>query len=404
MPSLIDEAVIDAEALKEAAIKNAESTVLEKYSSEIKNVVDTLLQEQEDSLLAPIPGEAAPPGGGADLGGATGGPPMPPLEGMGAPEDAGQLDETEEAPEAPPAEGLCPCPDIEQEIEGTMDHTAGSVPVDLTNVAASLDEDIEINFDELEKEILYEKESKIELSVLDSVIGEIIGEDASSESASDDDDGDDDDKDIPDSVSENIDISDDLVDKIVEQLTVDIDPQKSGWLETPIADIKLGVEQAETTEEDVEDDADVTNRLTGVLDALNEENEKLYNELSTLAKQDKEAKVLILKMKEKLQEVNLSNAKLLYTNRVLTSHSLNERQRNKIVESLSEAQNVDQAKVIFETLQSTVGVSRSKPRPESLSEVVNKNSSSVISGRDASPQEAPGALVFNRMRTLAGIK
>ena len=49
MSSLLEEAIVDAKALKEAALKNAEDAVLEKYSGEIKKALDTLL-EQEDPL------------------------------------------------------------------------------------------------------------------------------------------------------------------------------------------------------------------------------------------------------------------------------------------------------------------------------------------------------------------
>jgi len=36
MSSLLEQAIVDASALKEAALKNAESAVLEKYSGEVK--------------------------------------------------------------------------------------------------------------------------------------------------------------------------------------------------------------------------------------------------------------------------------------------------------------------------------------------------------------------------------
>jgi hypothetical protein len=45
---MLDQAVIDAEALREAAMKNAEQEVLEKYSGEIKEAVTSLLEQEED--------------------------------------------------------------------------------------------------------------------------------------------------------------------------------------------------------------------------------------------------------------------------------------------------------------------------------------------------------------------
>ena len=47
MSDMLEQAIIDAEALKEAATKNAETLVLEKYSNQIKEAVDSLL-EQDD--------------------------------------------------------------------------------------------------------------------------------------------------------------------------------------------------------------------------------------------------------------------------------------------------------------------------------------------------------------------
>ena len=50
--SMLEQAVVDAQSLKEAAIKNAEHEVLEKYSQEIKEAVDTLLeQEGEEEFM-----------------------------------------------------------------------------------------------------------------------------------------------------------------------------------------------------------------------------------------------------------------------------------------------------------------------------------------------------------------
>ena len=61
MSDMLQQAIIDATALKEAAVRNAETLVLEKYSNEIKDAVETLL-EQEDpaAALEPAGMDAAP--------------------------------------------------------------------------------------------------------------------------------------------------------------------------------------------------------------------------------------------------------------------------------------------------------------------------------------------------------
>ena len=48
MSSLLKEAIIDAQALKEAALKNAESTIIDKYSEEVKQMVENILTATPD--------------------------------------------------------------------------------------------------------------------------------------------------------------------------------------------------------------------------------------------------------------------------------------------------------------------------------------------------------------------
>ena len=55
MSSLLEEAIVDAKALKEAALKNAEDAVLDKYSSEVKNALSNLLEQEELDIAADAP-------------------------------------------------------------------------------------------------------------------------------------------------------------------------------------------------------------------------------------------------------------------------------------------------------------------------------------------------------------
>ena len=122
---------------------------------------------------------------------------------------------------------------------------------------------------------------------------------------------------------------------------------------------------------------------------LTASNEKLQTTLTTL--------------NERMEDVNLSNARLLYTNRVLKSNSLNERQRTRIVESISTAGSVEEAKVIYETLQSAVG--GTKRAPQSLSEAVDRSSPTLPRNNSrTNKQQSAQNPQYNRMRALAGIK
>ncbi len=47
MSSLLEQAIVDAKALKEAAMKNAEATIIDKYSDEVKSTLNQLLEQDE---------------------------------------------------------------------------------------------------------------------------------------------------------------------------------------------------------------------------------------------------------------------------------------------------------------------------------------------------------------------
>ena len=53
MSSLFERAIADAKELKETALKNAEQIIIEKYSSELKEAVENLLEQDEDEKAAP---------------------------------------------------------------------------------------------------------------------------------------------------------------------------------------------------------------------------------------------------------------------------------------------------------------------------------------------------------------
>jgi len=101
-----------------------------------------------------------------------------------------------------------------------------------------------------------------------------------------------------------------------------------------------------------------------------------------------------------LQEVNVSNARLLYTNRVLRNTSLNERQKTKIAEAISNAGSVMEARTIFETLESAAPA-QTKRAPQSLSEAINRPSSIIRASRREAQTTDP---FLDRMKKLAGIK
>ena len=52
MSNLLNEEIVDAKALRTAALKNAETVVIEKYSEEVRETLEKLLEQEEAELGA----------------------------------------------------------------------------------------------------------------------------------------------------------------------------------------------------------------------------------------------------------------------------------------------------------------------------------------------------------------
>ena len=107
----------------------------------------------------------------------------------------------------------------------------------------------------------------------------------------------------------------------------------------------------------------------------------------------------IEELKKELQEVNLLNAKLLYTNKIFKTKNLSEDKKVKVLKAFDKAATVKEAKVIFETLNE--GMS-SKMTKSSINEV--KGSASKATGiAPKAKQPIVENAAFARMQKLAGI-
>jgi hypothetical protein len=106
-----------------------------------------------------------------------------------------------------------------------------------------------------------------------------------------------------------------------------------------------------------------------------------------------EAYLTVETLRSELNEVNLLNAKLLYTNKIFKSKNLTESQKVKVLNSFDKTTTVKEVKLVYETLNE--GITTSK---KSLSE--NLGSASKAMGTTKKPIiEANDA--FSRMREIA---
>jgi hypothetical protein len=111
----------------------------------------------------------------------------------------------------------------------------------------------------------------------------------------------------------------------------------------------------------------------------------------------KEAYSTIETLKSELNEINLLNAKLLYTNKIFKSKTLNESQKVKVLSSFDKAKNVGEVKMVFETLNEGIKVSKN---------TINENLGRASKGTIAPNVKKPiveSNEAFLRMQKLAGI-
>ena len=134
--------------------------------------------------------------------------------------------------------------------------------------------------------------------------------------------------------------------------------------------------------------------------------EKKDSQIQKLLEENKKFSSTIEEMSNvlvKLDEVNLTNAKLFYSNQILKSASLNERQKNHIVDAVSKTDNVNEAKTVYETLISSMGGPSEKDRsPKSLNEAISKGSSFRLPHKQSAEKSDDSNK--DRWLKLAGIK
>jgi hypothetical protein len=240
MSSLLGEAIVDAKALRESALKNAESTIIEKYSDEVKKTLEQLLEQEEDAMG--LAGEEAP-----DLAAL----PEEPLEETGDPtpvtEDDIPLAATDDL-SGSEGQNLSDLPKEGEEVEVTID--LGALQESIEELAKTLSEDEEVELD------LNEEDSKPDYIDLDKdgdkdepmkkaakdakekkeEIDEEIDIDPSAEEEEADD------KAMAGLANLDEDGSDALVDAVMEKLTVDMGFELSGWAGRPTSQLRQGQE------------------------------------------------------------------------------------------------------------------------------------------------------------------
>jgi hypothetical protein len=157
-------------------------------------------------------------------------------------------------------------------------------------------------------------------------------------------------------------------------------------------------EEADEESEEMDEDIDINE----IIRSLREEDEEKAMEepIEDVVEEElEEAYNVIRFLKGKINEVNLLNAKLLYSNKLFRNFSLNEGQKMKVIENFDRAHNLREVKLVYSTLAEGFKMPSSK-------KVVKESFASkpVASTKPAKQVISEGAELANRFKKLAGLK
>ena len=127
------------------------------------------------------------------------------------------------------------------------------------------------------------------------------------------------------------------------------------------------------------------------------------NKLSEVQAELKEYKEAVSFLKDKLHEVNILNAKLLFTNKLFKQYSLDSNQKLKVVETFDRAQTTREIKLVYSTLAEQFSDNGSIVTKKSISESASSAVASTKPSTESRKVISEETQVADRFRKLAGL-
>jgi len=310
MDDLLKEAIADAKAVRDTALENAKMALEEAFTPRLTSMLSKKIQsevEDEDE--------------------------MDEIEKDEIEKDEGSYDKDEVSYSEEEEEDM---DEIEKDEEEDMDE--GIIEIDGVKYAPVVaEEEDEDDMDEIAKD---EEEDDMEEDLdLEAVIKELEEEM-------------DDDEDKMDEMKKDEEEKDDMD----EQSTSSGIGKGTGVKQASPNDEEDPGKGKLKESEEVDEDID----LDEVLKALSEEEdeEEKMDEVAQLKSDLKEHRSVIETLRGKLNEVNLLNAKLLFTNKLFRKYGLNNEQKMKVVEQFDRAGTLREVKLVYSTLGESFGTAR----------------------------------------------
>jgi len=262
--------------------------------------------------------------------------------------------------------------------EDFEDEEEAEPEVDVAAIASEAEGEAELDFDELEGS---EEETEVE------------GYDEDAEMAPEDE--------LEEADVEGEPSEDDLeLEAILRELEAGAETEED---EDPMAEdaaaVYTGAEEEEPVTEDATEDEEEFD-LEEVINALREEDEEEAPVEEDATEDDlEEAYATIKFLRSKINEVNLLNAKLLFSNKLFRANNLNESQKLRVIETFDRAASVREVKLVYSTLaESMVGTKGTK---SSMTEgLASKSTKSTAPNKSVIVESNNFS---DRMRKLAGL-
>jgi len=378
---LLKEAIADAKALKETAIANAKAALEEAFEPRLKSMLSAKLEEMEKEELEEAEEEmteAKKKYKDDDR------------------KDGGESKETKRTEKMKYGKDLAEAEDMDEEMD--LDEILAELEGDLSEDARTdaeeegykdgmEDEKEDMEDDEEDEEIDLEEMTEDDLkSFIEDVIADMVesGElEAGEEFESEDEVEDDEEIDVEDDTEVDVEVNEAKEDMDEGYGKEDMDEGVMDKLKKLYNDKKLLSKIVTVDGEDVSikdllslagsgatagmaksgsgktssigEDARTDAEEEGYLDGMKDEKEDMD-----------EMKKELDELRSELHEVNLLNAKLLYTNKIFRAKNLKEAQKVKVLEAFDKASNVKEVKLIFETLNEGMVTKTAAPIKENL--------------------------------------
>jgi hypothetical protein len=379
---LLKEAIAEAKSVKETAIANAKLALEEAFTPHLKSMLSAKLEEMD--IDEDVNEETEP------------------VEEMDAPSF-----ERKNSPAGDSLKDLSPKKVGQSTVQEEEEKGLDEEEINLDELLAELELDEDKRTDAEEEGYLDGmKDEKADLKEDERTDAEEEGyKDGMKDEKEDMEDKDDEEIDLEDMSEDDL---KGFIEDVIKDMVAD------GEIEPGDEFVEDEVEVEDVEDIDVEDEVSVDVEIDEVenLDEKMTKKEKAEGddrkkddkiEAETEKMRFKEALDEIDALKVELQEVNLLNAKLLYTNKIFKAKNLTEDKKVKVLKAFDKAVDVRQAKTIFETLTEGLVDKVSKP---SINESIKRGAASKASGLEPKATKQPiieSNEVFDRMRKLAGL-